>query len=60
MERISLQDVLTLEEASVYLRLPIEAVLRQVLQGNIPDRNIEQPFPSKLKALSKLVNQLMV
>ena len=34
-------DVLTLEEASAYLRLPVEAVLRQALQGNIPGRNIE-------------------
>ena len=30
-----------LEEASAYLRLPVEAVLRQALQGNIPGRNIE-------------------
>ena len=41
MERITLPDVLTLEEASAYLRLPVEAVLRQALQGNIPGRNIE-------------------
>ena len=32
MERITLPDVLTFEEASAYLRLPIEAVLRQALQ----------------------------
>ena len=44
MERITLPDVLTLEEASAYLRLPIEAVLRQALQGNIPGRNIEHDW----------------
>ncbi len=41
MERATLPDVLTLEEASDYLRLPVEAVLRQALQGNIPGRKIE-------------------
>lgn len=41
MDRVTLPDVLTLEEASAYLRLPVEAVLRQALQGNIPARRIE-------------------
>lgn len=41
MDRATLPDVLTLEEASAYLRLPVEAVLRQALRGNIPGRNIE-------------------
>ncbi len=36
MDRATLPDVLTLEEASDYLRLPVEAVLRQASQGNIP------------------------
>ncbi|WP_243714015.1 hypothetical protein [Nostoc sp. 106C] len=29
MERVTLPDVLTLEEASKYLRLPVEAVVSQ-------------------------------
>ena len=33
MAQTTLPDVLTLEEASDYLRLPIEAVLRRALQG---------------------------
>jgi excisionase family DNA binding protein len=41
MDRATLPDVLTLEEASDYLRLPVEAVLRQASQGNIPGRKIE-------------------
>lgn len=41
MDRATLPDVLTLEEASAYLRLPVAAVLRQALQGNIPGRKIE-------------------
>jgi fatty acid/phospholipid biosynthesis enzyme len=41
MERVTLPDVLTLEEASEYLRLPVEAVVCQVFQGNVPARQIE-------------------
>lgn len=41
MNRVILPEVLTLEEASVYLRLPIESVQRQALQGNIPGRKVE-------------------
>lgn len=41
MNPATLPDVITLKEASAYLRLPVEAVLRQVAQGNIPGRKIE-------------------
>ncbi len=41
MDRVTLPDILTLEEASAYLRLPVETILRQALQGKIPGRNIE-------------------
>ncbi|MBR8837267.1 MAG: helix-turn-helix domain-containing protein [Stigonema ocellatum SAG 48.90 = DSM 106950] len=41
MERVTLPDVLTLEEASAYLRLPTQTVVHQTLQGNIPGRKIE-------------------
>ncbi|MFK0735268.1 MAG: helix-turn-helix domain-containing protein [Gloeotrichia echinulata GP01] len=41
MDKISIPDILTLEEASEYLRLPVETILRQALQGNIPGRKIE-------------------
>lgn len=44
MERATLPDVLTLEEASEYLRIPVEAVLRQALQGRIPGRRIEDDW----------------
>jgi len=41
MAQATLPDVLTLEEASAYLRLPVAVVLRQSSQGNIPGRKIE-------------------
>lgn len=41
MAQATLPDVLTLEEASAYLRLPVAVVLRQASQGNIPGRKIE-------------------
>ncbi|MGL5793011.1 MAG: helix-turn-helix domain-containing protein [Waterburya sp.] len=44
MDKVSTPDVLTLEEASEYLRLPVETVLRQVLKGNIPGRQIEDDW----------------
>jgi excisionase family DNA binding protein len=44
MKQVTLPDVLTLEEASEYLRLPVEALLRQVSQGNIPGRKIENDW----------------
>ena len=41
MDRVSIPDVLTLEETSDYLRLPVKIVLNQVLKGNLPGRKIE-------------------
>jgi excisionase family DNA binding protein len=41
---ITLPDVLTLEETSAYLRLPVETVLRQALEGNIPCRRIGEDW----------------
>ncbi len=37
-------DVLTLEEASGYLRLSTETVVSQALKGNIPGRKIENDW----------------
>ncbi len=34
-------DVLTLEEAADYLRLSVETIERQAIQGQIPGRRIE-------------------
>lgn len=44
MEQVILPDILTLEELSQYLRLPVEIVLRQALQGNLPGRKIENEW----------------
>ncbi len=44
MERVTLPDVLTLEETSEYLQIPVEAILRQATQGNIPGRKIENDW----------------
>jgi excisionase family DNA binding protein len=44
MDRVTIPDVLTLEEASVYLRLSIETVASQALKGNIPGRKIENDW----------------
>ena len=41
MDRVSIPDILTLEETSKYLRLPVEIILNQALKGNIPGRRIE-------------------
>jgi hypothetical protein len=41
MDRVSTPDILTLEETSEYLRLPVETVLSQALKGNIPGRKVE-------------------
>ncbi|MDJ0567866.1 MAG: helix-turn-helix domain-containing protein [Pleurocapsa sp. MO_192.B19] len=41
MDRVSIPDILTLEETSEYLRLPVETVLNQAVKGNIPGRRIE-------------------
>jgi excisionase family DNA binding protein len=37
-------DILTLEEASLYLRLPVETVVSQAIKGNIPGRKIENDW----------------
>lgn len=37
-------DVLTLEEASGYLRLSSETIVSQALKGNIPGRKIENDW----------------
>lgn len=44
MEKVTVPDILTLEEASEYLRLPVEIVSRQANQGNIPGRKIEDDW----------------
>lgn len=41
MERVTLPEVLTLEEVSEYLRLQMETLQRQALQGKLPGRKIE-------------------
>jgi excisionase family DNA binding protein len=40
----SVPDILTLEEAAEYLRLPEETVERQAAQGQIPGRRIEDTW----------------
>lgn len=40
MDKVTIPDVLTLEETSKYLRLKVETVLHQALQGSIPGRQI--------------------
>jgi excisionase family DNA binding protein len=44
MDRVTSPDVLTLEEASVYLRLSVETVASQALKGNIPGQKIESDW----------------
>jgi excisionase family DNA binding protein len=44
MDRVTIPDVLTLEEAASYLRLSIETVANQALKGNIPGRKIEDDW----------------
>ncbi len=41
---MAVPDVLTLEEAADYLRLPKETVERQATQGQIPGRRIEDTW----------------
>ncbi|WP_309739420.1 MULTISPECIES: helix-turn-helix domain-containing protein [unclassified Chamaesiphon] len=41
---ITIPEILTLEEASVYLRLSVETVATQALKGNIPGRKIENDW----------------
>jgi excisionase family DNA binding protein len=40
-DRTQALDVLTLEEAAAYLRMPTETIVQQVHQGNLPGRKIE-------------------
>jgi Helix-turn-helix domain len=44
MDRVTIPDVLTLEETSAYLRLSVETVTSQALKGNIPGRKIEDDW----------------
>lgn len=44
MDRVTIPDVLTLEEASCYLQLSIETVANLALKGNIPGRKIENDW----------------
>lgn len=37
-------EVLTLEEVAMYLRLPTDTVVRNVVRGNIPGRQIEDTW----------------
>ena len=43
-QELTRPDVLTLEEAASYLRLPKEAIERQAAQGQIPGRRIEDTW----------------
>jgi excisionase family DNA binding protein len=44
MSQTTLPEVLTLEEAADYLRLPPEKLLRQVTHGDLPGRRIEDTW----------------
>ncbi|MEW5985207.1 MAG: helix-turn-helix domain-containing protein [Chloroflexota bacterium] len=44
MSPITTFDVLTLEEAATYLRLPKETIERQATRGQIPGRKIEDTW----------------
>jgi excisionase family DNA binding protein len=44
MKQTALRDVLTLEEAADYLRLPPETIAREAAQGHIPGRRIEDTW----------------
>jgi excisionase family DNA binding protein len=44
MEQVTLPSVLTLEEVSEYLRLPIETLQRQARLGKLPGRKIENEW----------------
>ena len=44
MAQIAKHDVLTLEEAADYLRLPRETVERQAATGHLPGRRIEDTW----------------
>ena len=40
MNQTAISEVLTLEEAANYLKLPLETIEREATQGNIPGRQI--------------------
>jgi len=44
MNQLITSNVLTLEEVAAYLRLPVETVIRQAAQGQIPGRRIEDTW----------------
>ena len=44
MDKVSLPDILTLEETAVYLRLPEEIVLDRALKGDLPGRKIKDDW----------------
>jgi excisionase family DNA binding protein len=41
MNILNTPDILTLEEVATYLRLPVETILKQALNGRIPGEEIE-------------------
>ena len=41
MDKVSIPDILTLEETAKYLRLPTEKVLNRALKGDLPGQKIE-------------------
>ncbi len=43
-QAVSVPDILTLEEAANYLRLPKETIERQATRGQIPGRRIEDTW----------------
>ncbi len=51
MSPAALQQVLTLEDAATFLRLPKEAVLERATLGEIPGRQIEGAWRFLLSAL---------
>jgi excisionase family DNA binding protein len=44
MDQAAIPDILTLEEAAAYLRLPAETIARQAAHGQIPGRRIEDTW----------------
>lgn len=43
-QMVTIPDVLTLEEAADYLRLPKETIARQAAQGHLPGRQIDDAW----------------
>jgi excisionase family DNA binding protein len=44
MSQTAMSDVLTLEEAASYLKLPLETIEREASRGHIPGRRIEDTW----------------